>query len=94
MWSVYRKVLENRTRTTDKLEAWHRLLQDIIFRPYPDFDTFLKVISEESIFIKIQIKKHLAMVEREERINRIVFNMAGYHGPIEYLEAIARASNC
>ena len=105
MWSVYKKVLEHRTRTIDKLEAWHRRLQEIIFRPHPDFDTFLKVICEEKIFIKTQIKKHLAkletfkvatktVLEREERINRIVINMAGYHGPIEYLEAIARASNC
>ena len=80
MWSVYEKVLENRTRTTDKLEAWHRRLQVIIFRPHPDFDTLLKVLSEEWIFIKTQIKKHLdklypfevakkTMLEREEMRN-------------------------
>ena len=105
MWSVYSKVLEGRTRTTDKLEAWHRRLQEIIIRPHPDFDTFLKVICEEWIFIKTNIKKHLAklktfevakktMLDREERIKRIVFNMAAYQGPIEYLEAIARATKC
>ena len=105
MWSVYSKVLEGRTRTTDKLEAWHRRLQEIIIRPHPDFDTFLKVICEEWIFIKTNIKKHLAklktfevakktMLDREERIKRIIFNMAAYQGPIEYLEAIARATKC
>ena len=58
----------------------------VAFRPHPDFDTFPKVICEEWIFIKTQIKKHLAklktfkvakkaMVEKEERINRIVFKM-------------------
>ena len=105
MWSVYGKVLENRTRTTDKLEAWHRRLQAIIIRPHPDFDTFLKTLCEEWIFIKMNIKKHLAKMEsfdlvkknlheRENRINRIVFNMPSFHGPIEYLEAIARATKC
>ena len=91
MWSVFSKVLEERTRTTDKLEAWHRRLQEIIVRPRPDFDTFLKVICEEWIFIKTNIKKHLAklkifevakktMLDREERIKRIIFNMAAYQG--------------
>ena len=42
---------------TDKLEAWHRRLQEIIFRPHPDFDTFLKVICEEWIFIKTTLRK-------------------------------------
>ena len=55
MWSVYSKVLEERTRTTDKPEAWHRRLQEIIVRPHPDFDTFLKVLCEEWIFIKTNI---------------------------------------
>ena len=30
MWSVYGKVLESRTRTTDKLEALHRRLQTML----------------------------------------------------------------
>ena len=105
MWSVYSKVLEERTRTTDKLEAWHRRLQEIIVRPHPDFVTFLKVLCEEWIFIKTNIKKHMAklktfevakktMLDREDRIRRIVFNISAYHGPIEYLEAIARATKC
>ena len=105
MWSVYGKVLEGRTRTTDKLEAWHRRLQAIICRPHPDFNTFVQTLCEEWIFIKTNIKKHLAQLEafevarkplldREERIKRIVFNMATYRGPIEYLEAIARATKC
>ena len=34
------------------------------------------------------------MLDREDRIRRIVFNMSAYHGPIEYLEAIARATKC
>ena len=38
------------------------------------------------------IKKSL--LEREERINRVVFNMATFRGPVEYLEAIARATKC
>ena len=98
MWSVYGKVLENRTRTTDKLEAWHRRLQAIILRPHPDMDTFVLTLSEEWIFIKTNIKKHLAKMEtfditrkplkdREERISRIVFNMPSFHGPLEYLES-------
>lgn len=103
MWSVYGKVLENRTRTTDKLEAWHRRLQAIILRPHPDMDTFVLTLCEEWIFIKTNIKKHLAKMEtfditrkplkdREERISRIVFNMPSFHGPLEYLESIARAT--
>ena len=98
MWSVYGKVLENRTRTTDKLEAWHRRLQAIILRPHSDMDTFVLTLSEEWIFIKTNIKKHLAKMEtfditrkplkdREERISRIVFNMPSFHGPLEYLES-------
>ena len=105
MWSVYGKVLEGRTRTTDKLEAWHRRLQAIICRPHPDMDTFIKTLCEEWIFIKTNIKKRLAklpvfevskksLLEREERIKRVVFNMATFRGPIEYLEAIARATKC
>ena len=53
----------------------------------------------------MNIKKHLAKMEsfdlvkknlheRENRINRIVFNIPSFHGPIEYLEAIARATKC
>ena len=80
-------------------------IQAIIMRPHPDMDTFVKTLCEEWIFIKTNIKKHLAKMEvfdvakkalhdREERISRIVFNMPSFHGPIEYLEAIARATNC
>ena len=63
MWSVYGKVLENRTRNTDKLEAWHRRLQAIILRPHPDMDTFVRTLCEEWIFINTNIKKHLAKLE-------------------------------
>ena len=105
MWSVYGKVLENRTRTTDKLEAWHRRLQAIILRPHPDMDTFVRTLCEEWIFIKMNIKKHLAKLDtfdvakksfhdREHRISRIVFNMPSFHGSLEYLEAIARVTKC
>ena len=103
MWSVYGKVLESRTRTTDKLEAWHRRLQAIILRPHQDMDTFVRTLCEEWIFINTNIKKHLAKLEtfdvakktfhdREHRISRIVFNMPSFHGHLEYLEAIARAT--
>ena len=72
-------------------------------RPQPDMDTFVQTLSEEWIFIKTNIKKHLAKMEtfditrkplkdREERISRIVFNMPSFHGPLEYLESIARAT--
>ena len=68
-------------------------------------DTFIKTLCEEWIFIKTNIKKRLAklpvfevskksLLEREERIKRVVFNMATFRGPIEYLEAIARATKC
>jgi hypothetical protein len=87
---VYRYGLSTaryRTRTTDKLKAWIRRLQAIIIWPHPYFDTFVKTLCKEWIFLKMNIRKHLAKMEsfnvvktnlhdRVNRIKRIVFNMA------------------
>ena len=53
----------------------------------------------------MNIKKHLAKLEgfevskksllqKEDRIERVVFNVATFRGPVEYLEAFARATKC
>ena len=53
----------------------------------------------------MNIKKHLtklevfevskkSLLQREEWIKRVVFNMATFRGLVEYLEAIARATKC
>jgi hypothetical protein len=63
----------------------------------------VRTLCDEWIFIKTNIKKHLAKLktfdvamktfhDRERRISRIVFNMPSFYGPFEYLEAIARAT--
>jgi hypothetical protein len=51
------------------LVRWYRRLQKIV-RPHPDFDTFLKVLCEEWIFIKTNIKKHMAKLKTFEVARR------------------------
>ena len=104
-WSVYERVMRRRTRTTDKIEAWHRRLQALFSRPHQNLETFLITIAEEWNFIENNISKLLYGVpreeifepkskserEREERIVRVVTTMADYEDSLDYLRNVARA---
>ena len=104
-WSVYKRVMRRRTRTTDKIEAWHRRLQALFSRPHQDLQTFLVTIAEEWNFIEMNISKLLygcpreeifepksqLEKEREDRIVRVVTTMADYEDSLDYLRNVARA---
>ena len=84
------------------IEHLHQL--NLLQHPLPEFARVANNALVKTL-IKMNIKKHLAKTEtfdfvtkhlhdRENRINRIVFNMPSSHGPIKDLEAIARATKC
>ena len=105
-WNCYQKVLEGKRRTTGAAEAWHRRLENIIEKAHPDFVSFCKALMKEWIRIYTEIeqlgqgmtqndlrKRNKDLEAREKRIFNVVQAMKTYkEGPIEYLDALARAS--
>ena len=105
-WNCYEKILASKRRITGSALAWHRRLENIIERSHPDFISFCKSLMTEWTRIWTEIeqlgqgvpvsqlrKRNKDLEAREVRIFNVVQSMTTYkEGPIEYLDALARAT--
>jgi hypothetical protein len=60
MWNVHTRTVEDRPRTNNNLEGWHRRFQSDIGGYHPNFWRFLDVLKREEAVTSVQMAQMMA----------------------------------
>lgn len=99
LWNCYQTVLQNRSKTNNNLEGWHRGFQYTLNSLHPGFWLFVKAIKREQSLNELKMEQYLSgdnppMTKKKyrdsaSRLLRVVSGYSDYDDVLNYLRAVA-----